>query len=414
MNNNKKLSIVHPTCNPNVRNAALSFLEAGLLHEVITTFGYNSNSNFMGKLPQPVSRQIEKILSGRVWHLNSECNLRLHPIREMFRLFNAKTKKGIGFGINPNSLTNWIYKSLDEHVAKYHLNNISAVYCYEDGAASTFIKAKEEGILCFYDLPIMFYQKVNSILSEEAELFPQYASAVQSVSEPKWKLDRKKTEIELADHIFVASSITKNSLVETGTPPEKVSIVPYGAPLEYYDYKEKDDDVFRVLFIGRVGPRKGVHYLLSAWEKLNIPKSELLIIGLNEFPDGVLEKYSDRIKYIPYVPHSELNKYYNSADVFILPSLVEGFGLVILEAMTCGIPVIATNNTAAPDIIDNGKDGFIIPIRDIDEICQKIEWFYLNTDEHEKMKVNARQKAEKFTWSIYRKNLSKELMKIYK
>ncbi len=76
------------------------------------------------------------------------------------------------------------------------------------------------------------------------------------------------------------------------------------------------------------------------------------------------------------VPHASLNQYYSTDNVFVFPSLVEGFGLVLLEAMACSIPVITTPNTAGPDIITDGLERFIIPIRDIEALKEKLEWCY--------------------------------------
>ncbi|MHC5731280.1 MAG: glycosyltransferase family 4 protein, partial [Nostoc sp.] len=125
----------------------------------------------------------------------------------------------------------------------------------------------------------------------------------------------------------------------------------------------KLDRTFRALFVGRVGVRKGVHYLIKAWEELQLPQAELMLVGVNEFPETWLSQLPEGVNYIPSVPHTTLNQYYSNANVFVFPSLVEGFGLVLLEAMACGIPVITTTHTAGPDIITDGTEGFIVPIR---------------------------------------------------
>jgi glycosyltransferase involved in cell wall biosynthesis len=245
----------------------------------------------------------------------------------------------------------------------------------------------------------------REIQSEEAELFPSLAPALQAAKEPEWKLRRKEQEIQLADHIFVASSITRQSLLNFGVNPEKISVIPYGAPLDYFHPQPKKDTCFRALYVGRVEPRKGIHYLLPAWKGLNLPNAELCLIGINEFPSGWLDRYQDIFRYIPPVPHYSLNQYYSSASVFVFPSLVDGFGLVLLEAMACGIPVITTPNTAGPDIITDGVEGFLVPIRDKEALQEKLDWCYHHPLELAEMGQVARKKAEQLTWFQYRQQL---------
>jgi len=86
--------------------------------------------------------------------------------------------------------------------------------------------------------------------------------------------------------------------------------------------------------------------------------------------------------------------------------LVDGFGLVILEAMSCGIPVIMTINTGASDVITDGVEGFIIPIRDINAIKEKLEWCYSHPAELAKMGIAARKRAEQLNWGVYRQKLA--------
>ncbi|MGA9383206.1 MAG: glycosyltransferase family 4 protein, partial [Phormidium sp.] len=219
-------------------------------------------------------------------------------------------------------------------------------------------------------------------------------------------------EIQLADRIFVPSSFVQKSLLDAGIKADKISVIPFGAPIDYFLPKPKQDHIFRVLFIGRVGPRKGAHYLLQAWQELKLSSAELLLVGINEFPHNYLEKYVDIIRYIPSVPHSSLNSYYNSGNVLVLPTLVEGLPLVILEAMACGIPVITTPNAGISDIITNGVEGFIVPIRDVEALKEKLEWCYHHPQELAEMGLAARRKAEYLTWNLYRQKLINQVQQL--
>ena len=406
---NSRISLIHPTGNPNSREAALALGETGLLYEVITTVAYNpqgSIAQILQKLPRKISNLIEKELSRRTWIFPEGTYISTYPMREILRIILNKT------GFRMFNLINWIYASLDSQVAKHHLEGIDAVYGYEDGVADTFDFAKQKGITCFYDLPAVFYRTRYEIESLEAKLFPDLASTLQITQEPSWKIERKEKEVELADHIFVASSNNKKSLLTLGINPDKISVISYGAPIEYFHPQPKVDKCFRTIFVGRQSPQKGVHYLLEAWEDLQLPNAELLFVGSNLFPKGWLDRYGDQFRHVSSVPHLALNQYYSSGSVLVFPSLIEGFGLVLTEAMACGIPIITTENTAGPDIITDGVEGFIIPIRDVEALKEKLEWCYEHPKELAQMGKSARKKAEQLTWELYRQRLANKVSKI--
>ncbi|NHC38183.1 glycosyltransferase family 4 protein [Scytonema millei] len=410
-----RISLIHPTSNPFARNAALALGEANLLQEAISTIAYNPKgvlSRYLNFLPQKISSRLALELGRRAWTAPANASMRSHPWQEVIRLALVKTKLNRWLNLGHQGPIDWVYVSLDRHVAKHHLHNLDAVYAYEDGAAIAFETAKQRGILCLYDLPIPFYRMSRDIQAQEAERFPELAPALQAVKEPAWKIERKEREVQLADHIFVASSITQRSLLDVGVEPEKISVIPYGAPIDYFHPQTKPDNLFRALFVGRVGPRKGFHYLLQAWQELHLPNAELLAIGINEFPDNWLTQYRDTFRYIPSLPHAALNEYYSAASVFVFPSLVEGFGLVLLEAMACGIPVITTPNTAGPDILTDGVEGFIIPTRDVEALKEKLEWCYSHPEELAQMGRAARRKAEQLTWGLYRQQLASRVQEL--
>ena len=407
-----KINLSHPTSNPFARNSALSISEVDMLNAVVTSFSYNPDSldNYWGRLmkkyfPETTLR-LDKELGRRTWVPPTGCRIYNYPWHEILRIFLTKTGIGKRVGIRDKVLVDLMIRSFDRYVAKHHLEDINAIYAYEDSAADTFLKAKQLNIFCFYDLPIAFHLTSRRIQEEEAELFPELSSTMLAIKEPAWKIERKNREVQLADHIFVASSFTQRSLLDIGVPSSKISVIPYGAPIEYFHPLPKQDRIFRAMFAGQVGARKGVHYLLQAWQELKLPESELLLVGINQMSKNWLNKYSDRIRLIGSVPHSTLNSYYGSANVFIFPSLVEGFGLVLLEAMACGIPIITTPNTAGSDIINDGIEGFIIPIRDVQAIKEKLEWCYRHPQELEAMGIAARKRSEQLTWANYRHKLA--------
>ncbi|MGB5973561.1 MAG: glycosyltransferase family 4 protein [Nodosilinea sp.] len=409
---NRRVSLVHPTGNPNSRNAAIALADANLLHEVITTVAYNPEGELaraIRRLPYSVGLALSQELERRTWVAPGRAVMETHVWQEALRVCLVKSGLSQSLGLGPQGPIDWVYASLDRHVAQHHLGQLDAVYAYEDGAASTFQVAKQRGIRCFYELPIAFHRTARQIQQEEADLFPELAPSLQAVHEPAWKLERKDQEAALADHIFVASSMTRQSLLDAGVESERISVIPYGAPVDYFRPQAKVDKTFRALFVGRVGPRKGVHYLLEAWKKLRLRDAELKLVGINEFPPGWLDTHQEYIHYLPGFPHASLREHYCNASVLVFPSLVEGLGLVQLEAMACGIPIITTPNAAGPDIITDGAEGFVVPIRDTEALQEKLEWCYQHPDQLGAMGHAARRRAESLNWSTYRQRLAQKI-----
>ena len=415
---NVRLSLVHHGNAGNVRQAALAFSESSILNEVITTLAYNPHSKiwrYLDLLPSRLNSLIRDELSKRTWIIDNK--ITQYPYYELLRLFLSRTKLNQFSGITSEQIGNWGFLLLDRQVAQNHLKNITAIYSYEDIAAITFEKAKQQDILCLYDLPIPFYQTTRQIMQQEAERFPSLKESIQTIHEPDWKLKRKQREIELADHIFVASSVTQRSLTNIGIDANKISVIPYGSPIETFQPQLKSDDCFRVIFIGRFSPLKGIHYLLQAWKELKsknqLKNAQLVFVGENRFPQKWLEeRYSGLYQQIPSVSHFSLNQYYSQASILVLPSLIDGFGLVVVEAMACGIPVIITANTGASDIITDGVEGFIIPIRDVEALKDKLEWCYSHPQELAEMGRAARRKAEELNWGLYRQRLADKVQSL--
>ena len=401
-----RVSLAHQINPSFARHAALALKENGLLHEAITTFAYNPKSaiaKLLNILPQNMGTPIANELSRRIW---PEVNLKIYPWQEIIRIFLARTRLAPRLAMTNKQLVDWVYLGLDEHIAKHHLQDIDAIYSYEDLATTTFKKAKEKGVLCLYDLPIPYYQMKDRIMKEEAEKFPQLSANIEIDAYQEWKIKRKQEEVQLADHIFVASSVTQRSLLEIGVEKNKITVIPYGTPVDQFQPQPKKDDVFRVLYVGRISTRKGVQYLMPAWEQLKLDNAELLLVGSNLFPQGWLEQYNHVSRHIPSVPHLLLDQYYSQGSVLVFPSIMEGFGLVILEAMACGIPVITTPNTGGFDVITDGVEGFIVPIRDVEALKEKIQWCYDHPQELAEMGKMARKKAEELNWSVYRQKLA--------
>jgi glycosyltransferase involved in cell wall biosynthesis len=299
----------------------------------------------------------------------------------------------------------------DRTVAGKDLKGERATYGYEYATLSTFRKQKSLGGLCIYDLPIAHHKLTSELLKPEIAKFPEVQTAYEAHLEQRAprRNARKDEELALADHVIVASSFTKSSLTKIGFPASKISVVPYGAPPISSTSARSLKQPFVFLSAGTQSVRKGVHYTLDAWKKI-APRdgsAELWLIGHMHLPTRLLQGLPGKVVVRPSVPRAELSEIYKRANVLVFPSLAEGFGMVITEAMAHGVPVITTANTAGPELINHAENGFIVPIRDSDTLAETMEWCLNNREALMEIGTRAAASAAKWQWSDYRSQLGR-------
>lgn len=228
-------------------------------------------------------------------------------------------------------------------------------------------------------------------------------------------IEKELEEYDLADYISVPSLFAKKSFLDKGFPERKILHVPYGVDLTQFKPVKKEDNVFRIIHCGAVTLRKGCHYLLKAFCELNLPNSELWFVGtVSHDMQSFINQYEDeRITYFGSKPQGSLNWYYSQADVFSLLSLEEGLAMVQAQAMASGLPIICTTNTGGEDIIQEGRNGFVIPIRDLDALKDKISFFFENRDTCKQMGIAAKQRVQgNFSWNNYGENIINEYKRV--
>jgi glycosyltransferase involved in cell wall biosynthesis len=244
----------------------------------------------------------------------------------------------------------------------------------------------------------------NKILTEE------YTSLGLSFNNktPDHILKREFQEVSIADYILCPSKYVAESLIKNGVDQEKCVIIPYGVNLSIFHSIPKAYTDFTVLFVGTIGVRKGLIYLFKALELINqIHRVKCFLIGsIEDSFAPVYDHYSHLFTHVGNVNQNQLANYYNNASVFVLPSLDEGMAYVQLEAMACGLPVICTPNSGGDSVIMDGKEGYIVPIRNYEVLAEKIIFLKENRDILTKMSEDAVVKAKEFTWDAYGEKLA--------
>lgn len=230
-------------------------------------------------------------------------------------------------------------------------------------------------------------------------------------------VEKELEEYKEADYIEVPSTFAKASFIEQGISSNKIIFSSRGVNINQFNPIKKNDNVFRLIYCGGLTIQKGVHYLLKSFYELKLSNSELWLIGSpSEEISSFLKKYnSANILLKGKIIQSKLYEFYSQGSLFCLPSIQDGFGVVILQAMACGLPVICTTNTAGYDVVKDGIDGFVIPIRDVNALKEKIVFMYENQARCKEMGQLARQRVQsEFTWDKYGDRIISELNRILK
>ena len=216
-------------------------------------------------------------------------------------------------------------------------------------------------------------------------------------------LEQELKEYEATDFICIPSSFVEKTFLQHGISRDKLIRIPYGVNLRCFKQVPKEDDIFRIVFCGGMTLRKGVHYLLRAFKELNLPNSELLLIGgMSDEMRPLFNAYNGWHRYTGPLHHLELYKHFSQGSVFVMPSIEEGLALVIPQAMACGLPVVCTTNTGGEDIVRDGMDGFVIPIRDVEALKEKILFMYEHPETCREMGQSAKRRvSEGFAWDDY-------------
>ncbi|MGE5452629.1 MAG: glycosyltransferase family 4 protein [Acidobacteriota bacterium] len=191
-------------------------------------------------------------------------------------------------------------------------------------------------------------------------------------------IDLECEEYEEADCITVPSQFAVRSFLDAGVPFQKLRLLPYGVNLARFSpTRHPASDRFDVLFVGAMSLQKGIPYLLQAFARLEHPRKTLHLVG-SASPDLItLMKarglWSDRVRVWGHMPQADLKHIMSGSHVMVLPSVQEGFGMVMAQAMACACPVVASRNTGAPDLYDDGQEGYVVPERDADALAQRLQ-----------------------------------------
>lgn len=248
------------------------------------------------------------------------------------------------------------------------LPEIDVVHVIAGYGTEPFRMAAGKGALKVVDCPNSHPDSLREIWQGECDLW----CPGERVPIPDWMFDRMRREIEEADLVVCPSEFVKDTIVQRGIPRERCLVNPFGVDVSVFTPRTELPEKPRFIAVGTICVRKGHQYLFRAFEqvKKKLPAAELIVVGDYKV-DFARErpKWEGTFTHYPSLPHGKLARLLTECSAFVLPSLEEGFARVIIEAMAAGLPVIATYESGATTLVKDGREGWIVPSRDIDELA---------------------------------------------
>jgi len=405
--------VANPSHNPDSRHGVRALYERELL-DVFAT-GYVDHPD------DPLSSTIKRVVRGvrpsyvrqlerRAFHDIPFEKIRTHPLGQ---LLQDAADKLIGNPTLTDRIWEWKEHRFDRWAAQQLHETMDAVKVQEHAALATLQVARQRNIPTFYRQPSLHHEFVKRSYREQrrshSELGAKQAHLHDSPLSAK-RNARRDRELELADYVIVNSSFTERTLKEAGLEPEKIMVIPLGCP-RVNPKEQRAPETVNFLNAGTQDVHKGSHLLYEAWHRLSPESDEasLQLIGRMNLSEHLREDLPGAVRCEASIPHDDLMDRYRNASVFVLPSLADGFAMVVTEAMSRGLPVITTENTGAADLITHGENGFVLPANDVEALTQQMRWCIENKHRLPEIGRRAVETARNWQWSDHRRALAETM-----
>ena len=296
--------------------------------------------------------------------------------------------------------------------------NADAVVMYDSNATKGFkyLKKNAPHIKRILDVSIGVRPYLKGLY--QAEIDKTGYRDLYNANKPWWndKMIRKlQAEIDDAQYFLAASSFVEESLIACGVKKEQILRVPYGANVSSDTIHTADaEKPLNLLYVGQVTYRKGITHLLEAVSQMNPKDVRLTVVGAYNKEDWFVKKYenSENVTFTGLVTPDKMADIYAQSEVFVIDSIAEGMAQVGIEAMACGLAVICSHNSGIDDLVEEEKNGFVIPCCDVNALKEKIDFFVKSREKAIEMGENGREIAKEYTWENYEKSVVSALLSI--
>jgi glycosyltransferase involved in cell wall biosynthesis len=271
-------------------------------------------------------------------------------------------------------------------------------------------------VIAFHGLEPLYYEALATELARTGERLSTPFTLVHQRLVPRLLAFASRR----ADRVFCLNTRERDFIVEQGwAAPARVRILPNGVERDLFrEARTYAARASRLLFTGQWLRGKGIRYLVSAFESLAArhPAIELTCVGTGVDTDAVRRDFApsvrDRVRVRPRVNREELAQELDRADLFVFPSLSEGFSGALLEAMAAALPSVATPAGAAADMLRHGENALVVPIADAGALIDSIETLLDRSDVRQRLGGAARATAAAYQWDAVNERFADELLSV--
>jgi glycosyltransferase involved in cell wall biosynthesis len=311
------------------------------------------------------------------------------------------------------SFLNFYLNKYFEYFASKKVNykNTDILIGWSGFSYKTFQKSQNYNLIKILERGSTHIKFQSDILEEECKIF----NVDFKINDKEIKQELK--EYDLADYISIPSNFVKQSFLKNGINKKKLIVTPYGVNLNYFYPKKKKDNIFRFIYVGTLSIRKGLWYTLKAFNELNLPNAELILVGSIEASFlPLLKEFTSnkKIKILNHIGQNKLVEFYNISNVFVISSIEDGFAMVIPQALACCLPVICTENSGGSELIENGINGYVLPIRQLDKLKEKMLFLYEDNEHYFFLKSKLYLKRRSLSWDRYADSIINKYSKLLK
>jgi glycosyltransferase involved in cell wall biosynthesis len=385
-------------------------MEGGALQAFVTTFVYQKDgvlSSLLGRLPFERAKRATRQLARRAIEQVPPHLVHSHPTWEILRSGAAIAGAG---PVASDLAWDIMSHSFDKLVARRYVPQTQSVHAFEYTALATFNRAEQEGVAKILYLPSLDSKQFEEIQQREKSNWKELVGSHDAYFNAKFarRYDRRQREVALADVIIAISSLAARSHIASGAAPAKTFVCLPGAPPPIAEVRvspSRKSLPLNVIWAGPFSLRKGAHYLLDAWKRLNAKSAAVLnVYGKLVLPDRLLPSVTEGIVFHGSVSQVQLFSAFEEGDVLVFPTLSDGFGLVVSEAMARGLPVITTDQAGAADLVTQ-NNGLIVPTADSRSLADALRWCLDNRERLQAMRFGALETARARQWSDFRRDL---------
>jgi glycosyltransferase involved in cell wall biosynthesis len=401
-----RVGVFHPGTQHSWQSA-LGFQESGMLAWYATSMFYDPT-----RWPYKLERYVPQKTSRR---LDREFRRRYYPALkpEMVRQFgwwewSEVLSRRLGLQTVADRCNERGNKTFCKQVIRLiEREPVDVLWGFNSSSLEVFQWARKRGIICILDQTIGHPAAQNRVMFQEQERHPQFFINSYRPINQAW-IERQDSEVTEADLVLVGSDFCARTMIENGCPSEKVVIFHYGYDESLFPTQQPrrpgpGKRPVHCLFAGEIGPRKGIAYLLQAFENIPADRVQLTLVGRLAIPQATFKKYEPRVRYVPQLPRNEVARFFTDSDCFVFPSLFEGSAIVLYEACGAGLGIIQTDRCG--DGVRSSENGCVLKDISTQALTGAIESVAHDPGLCERWQTASWAIRKERTWADYRQRI---------